>query len=76
MEVTYIFEGTLGALSGIEAQRQTAMVLAVVSIAYGSSLRVIHEKSYPFSPHPPAPSPKMGEGEPDSKSLSRSGRGI
>ncbi|MEO1149066.1 MAG: hypothetical protein AAFY26_26265, partial [Cyanobacteria bacterium J06638_22] len=27
-------------------------------------LRVIHEKSYPFSPHPPAPSPKMGEGEP------------
>ena len=27
-------------------------------------------------PHPPAPSPKMGEGGPDSKSLSRSGRGI
>ena len=26
--------------------------------------------------HPPAPSPKMGEGGPDSKSLSRSGRGI
>ncbi len=28
------------------------------------------------SPHPPTPSPKMGEGEPDSKSLSHFGRGI
>jgi hypothetical protein len=27
-------------------------------------------------PHPLTPSPKMGEGEPDSKSLSGSGRGI
>jgi hypothetical protein len=27
-------------------------------------------------PHPLTPSPKKGEGEPDSKSLSRSGRGI
>jgi hypothetical protein len=29
-----------------------------------------------YSPHPPTPSPKKGEGEPDSKSLSRPGRGI
>jgi hypothetical protein len=27
-------------------------------------------------PHPPAPSPNLGEGEPDSKSLSQGGRGI
>jgi hypothetical protein len=27
-------------------------------------------------PHPPTPSPRAGEGEPDWKSLSRSGRGI
>ncbi|OLP17149.1 hypothetical protein BST81_17515 [Leptolyngbya sp. 'hensonii'] len=26
--------------------------------------------------HPPAPSPLLGEGEPDSKSLSQNGRGI
>ncbi|MEM8642984.1 MAG: hypothetical protein AAGG51_29830 [Cyanobacteria bacterium P01_G01_bin.54] len=27
-------------------------------------------------PHPPTPSPFLGEGEPDSKSLSQLGRGI